>query len=289
MCPHVPEKTSPDCAHLPTAKAAGSSFYWAMRLMPVERRDAMFRIYAFCREVDDIADEPGAADVKMARLEDWQRAVESLYEQNGGTSSPDPSIECLKPVVDRFDLDKADLIAIVEGMKTDAHDAVRMADETAFDLYLDRVASAVGRLSDKVFGLNGLESDPLAHHLGRALQITNILRDLDEDAGRNRLYLPLSLLKAHGIDTDHPRAVLAHNNLGTVLAKLADRAHNHFDEARTVLKHLEKSKTRPARVMMAVYLRVLERLEERGLARTDVAVRLTKPEKLWLAVRHGVL
>lgn len=283
--PHVPEKLTPSCAHLPTAKAAGSSFYWAMRLMPADRRDAMFRVYAFCREVDDVADEPGEASQKMATLENWRQDVESLYDPSG----PAKSIECLKPVVDRFDLQKSDFLAVIDGMKTDAHDEVRMDDEGAFDLYIDRVACAVGRLSDRVFGLSGPVSDELAYHLGRALQITNILRDLDEDAGRNRLYLPRDLLRFNGIETDGPREVLSHEKIGLVLQDLAQRAHRHFNKAERAIAQLDKRKTRPARIMMAVYQRVLQKLEARGLVRVDVPVKLNKVSKLWLAFRHGIL
>lgn len=276
---------SPICHHPPAAKAAGSSFYWALRLLPSDQREAMFRIYAFCREVDDIADEPGDAQVKMDRLEAWRGAVESLF----GEDEPVQSIACLKPVVEDYGLNKADLIAVIDGMETDAHDAVRMPDEAAFDLYLDRVASAVGRLSDKVFGLDDKAAEQLAHHLGRALQITNILRDLQEDAERNRLYLPQDLLRAEGIETDTPHAVLRHAGLVRVLDILARRAQDHFSLAQTILATQDKSKTRPARVMMAVYRRVLEKLELRGLSRIDKPVHVSKAEKLWLAVRHGIL
>lgn len=164
-----------------------------------------------------------------------------------------------------------------------------MVDVEAFDLYLDRVACAVGRLSDKVFGLSGPASDRLAHHLGRALQITNILRDLDEDADRNRLYLPQSLLNDHGIKSDEPKTVLRHPNLGAVLAQLAQRAHDHYAQATQALSELGRVKTRPARVMMAVYRRYLEKLEARGLSDVQNPVRVTKLEKLWLALRHGIL
>jgi len=162
-------------------------------------------------------------------------------------------------------------------------------DDAAFDMYLDRVASAVGRLSNGVFGVHGRAADLLAHHLGRALQITNILRDLDEDAGRDRLYLPLSLLRANGIETDEPRAVLAQTNLDAVVSELAARAWDHYDQVRSALAQLDSSKTRPARMMMAVYSRVLEKLQARGLSRSDIAVRLSKTEKLWLVLRHGLL
>jgi len=285
MNDHTSMQSPQLCTHPPSVKAVGSSFYWALRLMPAARRDAMFHVYAFCREVDDIADGTDEALVKMARLQSWRRDVESLF----GDGQPTAAIACLKPVVDGYGLDKADLIAVIDGMRTDAHDAVRMADEAAFDLYIDRVASAVGRLSDKVFGLSGPAAERLAHHLGRALQITNILRDLEEDAGRNRLYLPLSLLRAHAIETDDPRAVLAHANLGDVTAELAARADAHFEATRTVLAQLDTSKTRPARMMMAVYVRLLEKLKARGLDQIHVPVRVSKLEKLWLTLRHGVL
>jgi len=273
------------CQHPPSAKAVGSSFYWALRLMPHDRREAMFRVYAFCREVDDIADGADDPATKRARLQAWCSDVESLY----GDGPPTAAIACLKPVVDAYGLEQADLIAVINGMQTDAHDAVRMNDEAAFDLYIDRVASAVGRLSDKVFGLSGPAAERLAHHLGRALQITNILRDLDEDAERNRLYLPLSLLRRHGIETDDPHAVLAHAHLARVLSELAARARAHFDDARTALAQLDKRKTRPARMMMAVYFRLLQKLQARGLDHVHTRVRLSTFEKLWLALRHGVL
>ena len=273
------------CQHPPSAQAVGSSFYWALRLMPRDRREAMFRVYAFCREVDDIADGVDDPATKRARLQTWRSDVDSLF----GDGPPTAAIACLKPVVDVYGLDQADLHAVIDGMQTDAHDAVRMIDEAAFDLYIDRVASAVGRLSDKVFGLTGPAAERLAHHLGRALQITNILRDLDEDAGRNRLYLPLSLLREHGIETDDPQAVLAHAHLAAVLSDLAVRAQAHFDDARTALAQLDNRKTRPAWMMMAVYFRLLQKLQARGLDQVHTRVRLNKFEKLWLVLRHGVL
>lgn len=273
------------CALSPAAQASRSSFYWALRLLPLDRRNAMFRIYAFCREVDDIADNPGEAADKMQRLEHWRAAIDSLYQ----AEKPAPGVACLKPIVERYGLDRSDFMAVIDGMETDARDTVRMADGVAFDQYLDRVACAVGRMSDKVFGVSGPAADRLAHHLGRALQITNILRDLEEDAARDRLYIPQDLLSRHGIASDDVRAVLAHPQLVNALSDLADQALSHYDQAAEALSNLSKSKTRPARVMMAVYRRIFERLVGRGLANTSIAVDLSKREKLWLAFRHGVL
>ncbi|OEJ66003.1 squalene synthase HpnD [Magnetovibrio blakemorei] len=265
-------------------KATGSSFYWALRLMPSERREAMFRIYAFCREVDDIADGPLDVAIKRVRLDQWRSGVESLYN----AQEPDECVLGLKAVVETYHLDKADFLDVIDGMQSDAHDSVRIADEAAFDVYLDRVASAVGRLSNKVFTINGPAAESLAHHLGRALQITNILRDLYEDAERNRLYLPLSVLRAQGIYPDQPDAVLAHERLPDVLNPLAAQAQDHYDQARVALLHLDRSKTRPARIMLGVYERMLRHLQRRGLARADVKVSLGRFEKIGLVLRYGL-
>ena len=264
---------------------SGSSFYWAMKLMPANKRAAMFAIYGFCRDVDDIADGDAPAPEKMARLEEHRQAVEALY---AGDTPDIACVQCLKGVVDTFAIKKANLLAVVDGMEMDAFDTVIMPDEATFDLYIDRVASAVGRLSNAVFGISGPDAERLAHHLGRALQITNILRDLDEDAGLGRLYLPHDLLGAHGIEADTPDAVLKHPNLEAVLRVLAARAHWHYEQSTDALTRLNPADTKAARLMQVVYGRILERLEERGLARIDEPITLSKFEKLGLVLRHGI-
>lgn len=261
-----------------------SSFYWAMRRLPARQRQAMFAIYAFCREVDDIADGSAPAADKLSRLDDYTRAVEDLF---AGRDADVATVAALNPVVAQYGLDRADLLAVIHGMEMDAAGAVRLADWDAFDLYVDRVACAVGRLSDMVFGLRGEAAGRLAHHLGRALQITNILRDLAEDAARDRLYLPRALLAAHGIADGVPGDVLRHPNLGAALDELAARAEADFTAAAHLIAGFEKTQTRPARMMMAVYRRLLDRLRARGLTRVDVPVRLGRWTKLWLALRHG--
>lgn len=260
----------------------GSSFYWALKLLPRQKREAMWRVYGFCREVDDIADGSAPPDVKRATLARYRAAVEALFQDR---PSDIASVQNLKPVIADFHIAKADLLAVVDGMEADAVLAVRIADEAAFDRYLDQVACAVGRLSDKVFGLEGPAADKLAYHLGRALQITNILRDLGEDAERDRLYLPADLLARHGIQGSTPAQVLSHPNLEAALDELAERAAGCFRRADEALAHLDRSRTRPARMMKAVYGEVLRRLRSRGLARIQQPVRLGKPAKLWFALR----
>ena len=264
---------------------SGSSFYWALKLLPTDQRDAMFRVYGFCREVDDIADGTDAPDVKRAQLAQYQRAVEAVF---AGEDSAIASVQNLKPVIADYAIAQADLLAVIEGMQADAFDTVRIPDEAAFDRYLDQVACAVGRLSDKVFGLDGPAAEKLANHLGRALQITNILRDIREDAQRDRLYLPADLLARHGVAGETLDALLAHENLAEALDELAEQAEGCFRRADEALQHLDRSRTRPARMMKAVYREILHRLRARGLANIDQSVRLSKLSKLWTAFRHGV-
>src|SRR5438477_8736239 len=181
--------------------AAPSSFYSAMMILPRAQRDAMFTIYGFCRKVDDIADSNEPRDERRRALEQWRADVKALYD-----GSRSPKLADYLPAIRRFGLRRDDFLAIIDGMEMDANEDIRAPDLAKLDLYCDRVASAVGRLSVKVFGLNEVDGIALAHHLGRALQLTNILRDLDEDAGIGRLYLPKEMLARPGITTTEPHA-----------------------------------------------------------------------------------
>jgi phytoene synthase len=169
----------------PALPAAGSSFYLGMRILPKERREAMYAIYAFCRAVDDVADGSEPRPIRAASLEGWRHDIDALF-----AGQPAGRAAFLKPSVDRFELRRASFHEIIDGMASDVEADFRAPDWASLDLYCDRVASAVGRLSCQIFGLPQPEGDRLAHHLGRALQLTNILRDLDEDCAIGRLYLP---------------------------------------------------------------------------------------------------
>src|SRR5580704_17757094 len=179
--------------------ASGSSFYAAMRILPAEQRQAMFQIYSFCRKVDDIADSDGPRGERLAALQQWRDDIDALYQ-----GDPPPRLRDYVTSVKKFDLQRADFLAIVDGMEMDVPQDIRAPDLATLDLYCDRVASAVGRLSVRVFGLPAADGIPLAHHLGRALQLTNILRDIDEDASLGRLYLPREGLLLAGITSDDP-------------------------------------------------------------------------------------
>ena len=162
-------------------RASRSSFYMAMRLMPAEQRQAMFEIYSFCRAVDDIADNSGPRDVHLAQLQRWRHDVDAIY---AGAAPPD--LHALAEAIRTFDLRRDDFLAVIDGMEMDVIAPIRAPDWATLDLYCDRVASAVGRLCVRVFKMEDAQGIALAHHLGRALQLTNILRDIDEDAGIGR-------------------------------------------------------------------------------------------------------
>jgi phytoene synthase len=275
-----------DEAHvLSVVRAAGSSFYGAMRTLPKERRDAMFAIYAFCREIDDIADDPLTPDERAAGLAEWRRDIERLYEGH----PQKPTARALLLPVARYALRKEDFVALIDGMEMDASESFHGPSMATLTLYCERVAGAVGMLSVRVFGEPGDAGTRLAWALGQALQLTNILRDLKEDAERGRLYLPDELLAKHGIAAREPAAVLGHPALARVCDDLAALARQRFDEAIAAMRACDRRKIRPAVVMMHVYRRVLEQLVRRGWRRLDEPAKVSKAAKLWIALRYGLL
>lgn len=265
-------------------RQSGTSFFWAMRLLPRPRRQAMFAVYAFCREVDDIADEEGPRPERLEGLERWREEIAALY----AGQARHPIAVALEEAVVRFDLQRTDFLAVIDGMEMDALADIRAPSLAELDLYCDRVASATGRLSVRIFGVPDERGIRLAHHLGRALQLTNILRDLGEDAGRGRLYLPRELLTVHGIADMSPAAVLAHPALPDVCRDLGAVARDHFWKAGTILKECPKRRVRPAATMHAVYGALLDRLLEAGWRDLYSPVSIGSGLKLWIALRHGL-
>ena len=238
---------------------AGTSFHRGMRILPPDRRAAMYAIYAFCRIVDDIADDPGADEAsRAAALNDWRNRVIALY---AGTAS-DPVTRVLKAAIAAYGLRAADFQAIIDGMQMDADHTIVAPSRADLDLYCDCVAAAVGRLSVRAFGDASAEADRVAHHLGRALQYTNILRDLDEDAARGRLYLPREWLAEAGLPLG--LAALADPGLPHVCARMTEAARTEFSAAASAMARCRPRAMRPARVMAAGYRAVLDALDRRG-------------------------
>lgn len=267
---------------LASRRAAGSSFYFAMRMLPRARRDAMFEIYSFCRDVDDIADSEAPRAERVAGLERWRRELDEIY---AGRVAPEH--RGLARAIAAFDLRKEDFIAIIEGMEMDAAADIRAPDLATFDLYCDRVASAVGRLSVKAFGMGEPDGEQLAHHLGRALQIVNILRDIDEDAENGRLYLPRELLDEAGITTTEPAAVAAHPGVATVGHALIERARRHFEAADAVMDRSPRWMVRAPRIMGKVYRTILDDLAVRGFDPPREPVKVNKLSLLMIVLQYG--
>ncbi len=262
-------------------KAAGTSFYRGMRILPPDRRAAMYAIYAFCRLVDDVADEPAPVQAKQARLAAWRAAIAAVYAGQGH----DAVTRVLVAAVRQFGLRQQDFLAVIDGMQMDAETVIAAPDLATLDLYCDRVAAAVGRLSVRAFGDGSARADEVAFSLGRALQLTNILRDLAEDAARGRLYLPREWLDEAGVP-HAPAAALAAHRLPAVCERMLAEARRRFALAHAAMACCNQRAMRPARLMGATYAAVLDRLEARGWTALDQPVHVPAWRKLAIVARH---
>lgn len=266
----------------PAANRAGaSSFYLAMRILGREKRAAMFEIYSFCREVDDIADEDRPRARRLELLSMWRKDIDALY-----SGSIPSGLKNLANAISRFGLRKDDFLAVIDGVEMDARADIRGPSLNELDLYCDRVACAVGRLSVRVFGMDDIDGKALAHHLGRALQLTNILRDIDEDADVGRLYLPKEALALAGIENSDPK-VVADPRLSTACAFIVERARGHFTKADEIMSRSRRRVVRAPKIMGAVYRQMLEGMVSRGWALPRNRVRVNKSYVLWVALRHA--
>lgn len=264
------------------ARKSGSSFYWAMRLLPARRRAAMFAVYAFCRVVDDIADGDLPADEKRQGLDFWRREIGRIF---GGTPETGTG-RALQDAQVSFGLDRAVMEAIIDGMAMDATGTALAPDMDTLIEYCNRVASAVGLLSIKIFGDDSEAARKGAIALGHALQLTNILRDVGEDAARGRLYLPSELLEDYGIDFADPAAVAKNPALGSVCEDLAAVAENRFAVAGEAFAQCDRKALKPAFAMMEVYRILLRKLRARGWKRLDRRPRIGGLRKLWIALKY---
>ena len=263
---------------------SGSSFYAGMRVLPKAEREGMYAIYGFCRLVDDIADdEQGTREERADALEAWRADIASLYA--GGAHG---RAALIADAVKRFDLAQEDFVAVIDGMAMDVARDIRWPPMAELDLYCDRVASAVGRLSVRVFGMDREPGIELAHHLGRALQLTNILRDVDEDAAIGRVYLPAEAITAAGIAFTTPHEVVNDPRIDSAARAVAATAHEHYDRARAVLAKRPRGHLLAPRLMEAVYAKTLRETEKVGWQPPRRRIKMSKPELLWTVVRLGL-
>ncbi len=278
-----------DAAAEALVKRSGTSFFWAMRSLPTKERQAMFALYAFCRAVDDIADEPAPCEDKLRRLDAWHDELDRLY---GGVPSEQPIAAALREPIARYALPRQPFEEILRGMESDARGPIRAPSMAELEVYCARVAGAVGLQSVRIFGCRDAAADSYALATGHALQLTNILRDLAEDAADGRLYLPREALDAGGIEATEPMAAITHPGLPAACEFIAERAEARYAEAealRRAMAPADARALRPAVIMTAVYRRIFERLARRGWQRATEPLSLSKAEKLWLALRCLVL
>ncbi|TAN56097.1 MAG: squalene synthase HpnD [Magnetospirillum sp.] len=266
-------------------RASGSSFYWGMRLLSRPRRFAMYAIYAFCREVDDIADEPGEPETKRRQLAEWRDELDRLYQ---GRPVHPIAVALVGPVAE-FGLPKDDFIAVIDGCEMDGRNEMVRPSMANLELYCDRVACAVGRLSVRVFGEMRPRSLDVANATGMALQLTNILRDVAVDAAIGRLYLPDELLTAHGIAGSDPMATLAHPNLTAVCRELGTTARGYFAASDRAMAECSRDAMRPATLMKEMYREIFHKVEAEGFVPRDPPVKVSRGFKLWCILRHGLL
>jgi len=266
------------------AAQSGSSFYYSFLFLPPQKRRAITALYAFCREVDDIADDAGATADKLARLAAWKQEIDNLYAGHPGY----PTARALAAPVRDFDLPKAEFLMVIAGMEMDARAPIWGPSYADLFQYCRRVAGAVGILSIHAFGVTVPPAGDFAVSLGNALQLTNILRDVHEDALNGRLYLPRELLDKHGVAAATPEELLADAAVARVCGDLAEVAREAFAVSEDLLKHLDRRAMRPATLMMAVYRNILVRLSRRGWDRLDEAVRIPRFEKIAIVLRHGL-
>jgi phytoene synthase len=261
----------------------------AMQILPAHKRAAMFDIHSFCRAVDDIADGDATPFEKRAALERWRDDVDASYR---GLSPA--RLQAMQRHIEAFGLAREDFHALIDGMLMDAQaHPICAPPGSTLDLYCDRVASAAGRLSVRVFGMPPGDGVLLAHHLGRALQLTNILRDIDEDAAIGRAYLPRALLLGAGIDDgvcdQGAGAIAAHPALPKACAGVVAQARRHYAAARDVLRRNPGAPTRAPRLMAGLYQALLARLVARGWQRPRAPVRVGSLARIGILLRDAIL
>jgi phytoene synthase len=260
------------------AAQSGSSFYYSFLFLTPERRRAITALYAFCREVDDIADEVQDADIARAKLGWWRAEVANLFEGK----PQHPVTQALAPAVAKYGVTQAKLNEIIDGMEMDLTHH-RYADFDALKLYCYRVAAVVGQLSAGIFGYRNARTLDYAYHLGLAFQLTNIIRDVGEDARRDRIYLPADEMQRFGVSD----ADILHRRYSDGFVKLmshqAERAENHYREAIDALPAEDRRDQRPGLIMASIYRTLLDEIRRDGFQVMNQRISLTPLRKLWLA------
>ena len=260
------------------AAASGSSFYYAFLFLPQPRRTAITAFYAFCREVDDVVDEVTDPGVAQTKLGWWQSEVAKSY---AGQASH-PVMKALAPCLETFEIPQECLQAVIRGCRMDL-EQTRYLDFAGLERYCHLVAGVVGEVSARIFGQTDPRTTDYAHKLGLAFQLTNIIRDVGEDAMRGRIYLPVAELQQFEVKANEILERKYSDRFAALMKFQADRAHALYDEAIALLPPADRRAQKPGLMMASIYRTLLREIERDGFQVLHQRVSLTPLRKFWLA------
>lgn len=269
---------SPDDYCQQKTAQSGSSFYYSFLFLPPERRRAITALYAFCREVDDTVDECTDQGVARIKLAWWRNEISQMYKGNPGH----PVTQALQPHIAPYQLEERHMQAIIDGMEMDL-DQTRYLDYAALQKYCWRVAGVVGILSASIFGVTNPQTLQYAEKLGLAFQLTNIIRDVGEDARKGRIYLPVNELQQFDVKAADILNARHSERFENLMKFQAQRAHALYDEAFALLPKEDRRAQRPGLMMAAIYRTILTEIEHDGYKVLSQRISLTPLRKLWLA------
>jgi phytoene synthase len=265
------------------ASQSGSSFYYSFLFLPQHRRRAIIALYAFCREVDDVVDECHDPQIATTKLVWWRHELDNLYAGN-----PQHPVTCaLLPILAEFNLTQEQLLEIIDGMEMDLLQS-RYLNFKALSLYCYRVASVVGLLSAEIFGYQDRKTQKYAHDLGMALQLTNIIRDVGEDAGMGRIYLPLDELQRFEVTADDILNARYTDNFRRLMEFQIERAEQYYTQAMSELPNGDRKTQRPGLVMAGIYRTLLDEIKRENCQVLTQRIALTPVRKLWIAWRTWI-
>jgi phytoene synthase len=260
------------------AAASGSSFYYSFLFLPPDRRRAITALYAFCREVDDVVDEASEMQIAAAKLAWWRNEVANLF----AGKAQHPVTKALDVFKEQFSIDAKRLNEIIDGMEMDLTQT-RYLDWKGLETYCYRVASVVGLLAAGIFGYRDARTLEYARELGIAFQLTNIIRDVGEDARKNRIYLPVADLKQFGVPAADILQARQTPEFNAMMSFQAARARQHYDRALQALPPADRKPQRPGLIMAAIYRTLLDEIERDGFRVLTQRTSLTPLRKFWIA------